>query len=47
MGGNEKWVMSTQTTMYAVAGKEVSANITPFAGSNGRGTISAVLRDAR
>jgi hypothetical protein len=43
--GFDKWVMSTQTTMYAVAGKEVSADFTPFA-SGGRATIAGVLRDA-
>jgi len=40
-----KWVVSAQTTMYAVAGKEVSGDITPFASSS-RVTISGVLRDA-
>jgi hypothetical protein len=40
-----KWVGGGQTTIYAVAGKEVSGDITPFA-FNSRVTVSGVLRNA-
>ena len=41
-----KWVTSAQTTIYAVAGKEVSGDITPFA-FGARATVAGVLRNAQ
>ena len=42
---DSKWVTSAQTTIYAVAGREVGGSITPF-GPSQRITVAGVLRDA-